>query len=61
MKLRARNQFDGVASKDSEGAVNAIVTIDVNGPTVSATLPMMSIKALLGKATYVISRPPGSG
>ncbi|UTC47921.1 TOBE domain-containing protein [Treponema vincentii] len=35
MKLSARNQFPGTVTKVAEGAVNGIVTIDVNGTSVS--------------------------
>ena len=35
MKLSARNQFPGTVTKVAEGAVNGIVTIDVNGTPVS--------------------------
>ena len=46
MKLSARNQFPGTVTKVAEGAVNGIVTIDVNGTPVSATISMNSIKEL---------------
>ena len=36
MKLSARNQLPGVVTKVTEGAVNGIVTIDVNGTPVPA-------------------------
>ena len=42
--LSARNQFEGTVSKVTEGAVNGIVTIDVNGTPVTATISMGSIK-----------------
>ena len=44
--LSARNQFEGTVSKVTEGAVNGIVTIDVNGTPVTATISMGSIKSL---------------
>ncbi len=44
--LSARNQFEGTVSKVTEGAVNGIVTIDVNGTPVTATISMGSIKNL---------------
>ena len=44
--LSARNQFEGTVSKVTEGAVNGIVTIDVNGTPVTATISMASIKDL---------------
>ena len=46
MKISARNQFKGIVSKVNEGAVNGIVTIDVNGTPVSATISMAAIKEL---------------
>ena len=46
MKLSARNQFPGTVTKIAEGAVNGIVTIDVNGTPVSATISMAAIREL---------------
>ena len=46
MKLSARNQFSGTVTKVTEGAVNGIVTIDVNGTPVSATISMNAIREL---------------
>ena len=46
MKLSARNQFDGTITKITKGAVNGIVTIDVNDTPVSATISMQAIKEL---------------
>ena len=46
MKLSARNQFAGTVAKVTEGAVNGIVTIDVNGTPVSATISMAAIREL---------------
>ena len=57
MKLSARNQFAGTVSKVNEGAVNGIVTIDVNGTPVSATISMAAIRELglePGKAAYAV-------
>ena len=57
MKLSARNQLAGVVSKIQEGAVNGIVSIDVNGMTVSATISMKAIKELgleTGKKAYAV-------
>ncbi|MBQ1502020.1 MAG: TOBE domain-containing protein [Firmicutes bacterium] len=57
MQLSARNQFAGTVSKVTEGAVNGIVTIDVNGTPVSATISMAAIKELglaPGKAAYAV-------
>ena len=46
MKISARNQFRGTVTKINEGAVNGIVTINVNGSAVSATISMNAIKEL---------------
>jgi len=57
MKLSARNQFAGTVAKVSEGAVNGIVTIDVNGTPVSATISMAAIRELdlkPGKSAYAV-------
>lgn len=57
MKLSARNQFAGTVAKVNEGAVNGIVTIDVNGTPVSATISMAAIKELglePGKKAYAV-------
>ena len=57
MKLSARNQFAGKVAKVEEGAVNGIVTIDVKGTPVTATISMNAIKELglaEGKEAYAI-------
>ena len=57
MKLSARNQFPGTVTKVTEGAVNGIVTIDVNGTPVSATISMNAIRELglePGKKAYAV-------
>ena len=46
MKISARNQLRGTVTKINEGAVNGIVTIDVNGCAVTATISMDSIRGL---------------
>ena len=46
MKLSARNQFAGTVAKVADGAVNGIVTIDVNGTPVSATISNMAVEEL---------------
>ena len=46
MKISARNQFAGKVTAVKEGAVNGIVTIDVKGTPVTATISMASIKEL---------------
>ena len=57
MKLSARNQFPGTVTKINEGAVNGIVTIDVNGTPVSATISLAAIRELgleAGKTAYAV-------
>ena len=57
MKLSARNQFPGTVTKVAEGAVNGIVTIEVNGTPVSATISMNAIRELglePGKKAYAV-------
>ncbi|MGX8716138.1 MAG: TOBE domain-containing protein [Lachnospiraceae bacterium] len=57
MKLSARNQLAGTVTKINEGAVNGIVTIEVNGSPVSATISMNAIKELgleQGKKAYAV-------
>ncbi|MCI8284136.1 MAG: TOBE domain-containing protein [Firmicutes bacterium] len=46
MRISARNQFSGKISKVTEGAVNGIVTLDVNGTPVTGTISMEAIKEL---------------
>ena len=46
MKLSARNQFAGTVTNVNRGAVNGIVTIDVNGGNVSATISLNAIDEL---------------
>ncbi|MBE7004339.1 MAG: transporter [Ruminococcaceae bacterium] len=57
MKLSARNQFAGTVTKVAEGAVNGIVTIDVNGTPVTSTISMSAIRELglePGKKAYAV-------
>lgn len=57
MKLSARNQFAGTVARINAGAVNGIVTIEVNGTPVSATISMAAIRELglePGKAAYAV-------
>ncbi|MBO4445948.1 MAG: TOBE domain-containing protein [Clostridia bacterium] len=57
MKLSARNQLKGKVVKVTEGAVNGIVVIDVNGTEISADITMASIRELglkPGKEAYAI-------
>ena len=46
MKISARNQFRGKVAGIKEGAVNDIVTIDVNGSLVSATISKAAVEEL---------------
>jgi molybdopterin-binding protein len=58
MNLSARNQFKGKITKIQEGAVNAIVSIDIGeGNTVMATISMNAVKELglsVGKEAYAV-------
>ena len=57
MKLSARNQFAGTVTKVNEGAVNGIVTIDVNGTPVTSTISLSAIHELglePGKKAYAV-------
>lgn len=58
MKLSARNQLKGKIVSIQEGAVNAIVAIDIGGGNVvSATISMAAVKELqleVGKDAYAI-------
>lgn len=47
LKLSARNQLPGVITGISEGAVNAIVTMEISGGNhISATISMAAVKEL---------------
>ena len=46
MKISARNQLRGKITKITEGAVNCIVVLDVNGTAVSGTISMEAMKEL---------------
>ena len=57
MKLSARNQFAGTVANVEAGAVNGIVTIDVQGTPITATISMNAIKELgleAGKAAVAV-------
>ena len=58
MKLSARNQLNGKVVSIQEGAVNAIVGIDIGGGNViSATISMAAVKELgleTGKDAYAV-------
>ncbi len=44
--LSARNQLEGTVTNVEEGAVNGIVTLDVKGIPITATISMTSIRNL---------------
>ena len=46
MKLSARNQLPGTVVRVNEGAVNAIVTLDVAGTPVTGTISLAAVKEL---------------
>ena len=58
MKLSARNQFKGTIVSIDEGAVNAIVKIDIGaGHIISATISMAAVKELglaVGGEAYAV-------
>lgn len=57
MKISARNQLKGTITNVAEGAVNGVVTIDLDGNTIKADITMESINELglvEGKEAYAI-------
>ncbi len=58
MKLSARNQLKGTVTSIQEGAVNAIVKIDIGGGNViSSTISMAAVQELgleVGKPAYAV-------
>ena len=58
MKLSARNQLKGVIKEIENGAVNAVVKLDIGGGNIiSATISMDAVKALnlsVGKEAYAV-------
>jgi molybdopterin-binding protein len=58
MKLSARNQFKGTIADIQEGAVNAIVKIDIGGGNiVSSVITMSSVRELglkVGGTAYAV-------
>ena len=58
MKLSARNQFKGTIADIQEGAVNAIVKIDIGGGNiVSSVITMSSVRELglkVGGTVYAV-------
>ena len=58
MKLSARNQLKGTILEIENGAVNAIIKLDIgSGNIISATVSMDAVKSLnlaLGKEAYAV-------
>ncbi len=58
MKLSARNQLKGVITGIEEGAVNAMVTIDIGGGhNITSTISMAAVrdlKLMIGKTAYAV-------
>ncbi len=58
MKLSARNQLKGIIKEIENGAVNAIVKLDIGGGNIiSATISMDAVKSLnlsVGKEAYAV-------
>ena len=57
MKLSARNQLKGTITDIKKGAVNSIVTIDVKGIPITATISNGSVENLeleVGKEAYAV-------
>ena len=57
MKISARNQLKGTVVDIKEGAVNAIVTIDIGGNKVVSDITLDSVKNLgleVGKEAYAV-------
>ena len=57
MKLSARNQLAGTVVSVKEGAVNAEVTLDVGGTTITAMITRESVHSLglaAGKRAYAV-------
>ena len=58
MKLSARNQLKGTIRESENGAVNAIIKLDIgSGNIISATLSMDAVKSLnlaVGKEAYAV-------
>ncbi len=46
MKLSARNQLKGTVLEIEEGAVNAVVKIDVNGTVLTSVITINAVKEL---------------
>ncbi len=46
MKLSARNQLKGTVTSVVEGAVEALVTLDVGGQTITSVITVAAVKEL---------------
>lgn len=61
MKLSARNQLKGTILEIENGAVNAIIKLDIgSGNIISATVSMDAVKSLnlaVGKEAYAVIKP----
>jgi molybdopterin-binding protein len=57
MKISARNQLKGIVKNVEKGAVSSIVTLDVSGNTVTATISNAAVEDLdlkVGMEAYAI-------
>ncbi len=58
MKISARNQLKGIITEIEEGAVNAVVKMDIGGGNIiSATISMDAVKSLglsVGKEAFAV-------
>ena len=57
MKLSARNQFKGTIVDIQDGAVNAVVKIDIGGNIISSVITMASVRELglkVGGTAYAV-------
>lgn len=58
MKISARNQLKGTIKEIEEGAVNAVIKMDIGGGNIiSATISMDAVKSLglsVGKEAYAV-------
>lgn len=58
MKLSARNQLKGTIKEIENGAVNAVIKLDIGGGNIiSATISMDAVKSLdlaVGKEAYAV-------
>ena len=58
MKISARNQLKGTIKEIEEGAVNAVIKMDIGGGNIiSSTISMDAVKSLglsVGKEAYAV-------